>query len=72
MLSREWLPVKDPNVVVLTIPADDEELAHSLYALLRRVDELGCDVALAVLPTEEGLGAAIADRLRRAAGPRVL
>jgi L-threonylcarbamoyladenylate synthase len=41
-----------------------------LYSLLRRADELGCDVVLTTVPSEHGLGAAIADRLRRAAGPR--
>jgi L-threonylcarbamoyladenylate synthase len=70
VLSREWLAINEPSVVVLTAPDDDQELARSLYALLRRVDELGCDVVVTTLPVEQGLGAAIADRLRRAAGPR--
>jgi L-threonylcarbamoyladenylate synthase len=52
------------------IPAEQAAWAQSLYASLRRVDELGCDVALTTLPEEAGLGTAIADRLRRAAGPR--
>lgn len=58
------------DVQILPLPESAKELAHSLYAVLRRVDELGCDVALVTLPAEEGLGAAIVDRLRRAAGPR--
>ncbi|MBW8884524.1 MAG: translation factor Sua5, partial [Planctomycetia bacterium] len=41
-----------------------------LYSLLRRADELGCDVIISSLPIEDGIGAAVADRLRRAAGPR--
>ena len=32
-------------------------------------DRRGCDVIVAPLPPQEGLGLAIADRLRRAAGP---
>jgi len=54
----------------LLIPAGEAEWAASLYALLREVDDRDCQVALATLPPETGLGAAIADRLRRAAGPR--
>jgi L-threonylcarbamoyladenylate synthase len=58
------------SAVVISLPRDDVELARTLYATLRRVDELGCDVALTTLPIEEGVGTAIADRLRKAAGPR--
>lgn len=58
------------NVVWVLTPVTVEELARQLYSLLRRVDELGCEIALISLPKEHGLGAAIADRLRRAAGPR--
>jgi L-threonylcarbamoyladenylate synthase len=58
------------NLVMLPMPESDQNLAQELYALLRQADELGCDVILATLPAEEGIGAAIADRLRRAAGPR--
>jgi L-threonylcarbamoyladenylate synthase len=41
-----------------------------LYAFLRELDERGCDLIVASLPQEVGLGLAIANRLRRAAGPR--
>jgi L-threonylcarbamoyladenylate synthase len=60
----------DPRVQVLSFPQSPADLAHALYDLLRQVDALGCDVALATLPSNKGLGAAIVDRLRRAAGPR--
>jgi L-threonylcarbamoyladenylate synthase len=59
-----------PSVIHLPLPADDAEIAHTLYASLRQADELGCDVVLASLPEARGIGAAIADRLRKAAGPR--
>jgi L-threonylcarbamoyladenylate synthase len=55
---------------VLRAPADEQAFAHELYSMLRRIDELSCDIGLVTLPEEKGLGAAIADRLRRAAGPR--
>lgn len=56
--------------VVVPVPASVVEYAHRLYALLREFDQQGCDVVIAALPPEEGLGMAIANRLRRAAGPR--
>jgi L-threonylcarbamoyladenylate synthase len=51
-------------------PADESSLASALYASLRAIDALDVDVALASLPAEQGLGQAIADRLRKAAAPR--
>jgi L-threonylcarbamoyladenylate synthase len=47
--------------------AAPEELARSLYAGLRALDALGCTVILCPLPPEDGVGAAIRDRLRKAA-----
>jgi L-threonylcarbamoyladenylate synthase len=44
-----------------------EEMAESLYAGLRTLDAAGCDVILCPLPPAEGVGAAIRDRLRKAA-----
>ncbi len=46
-----------------------QELAHALYAGLRWLDAQGCAVILCPLPPEDGLGAAIRDRLRKAARP---
>ena len=44
-----------------------EELAQRLYAGLRALDAAGCTVILCPLPSAEGLGAAIRDRLEKAA-----
>jgi len=44
-----------------------EELAQNLYAGLRALDARGCAVILCPLPPVEGLGAALQDRLRKAA-----
>ena len=41
-----------------------------LYASLRRADEGGADVIVVPQPEESGMGLAVADRLRKAAGPR--
>jgi L-threonylcarbamoyladenylate synthase len=46
-----------------------EELARNLYAGLRALDARGCTVILCPLPPGEGIGAAIRDRLRKAAHP---
>ena len=54
----------------IPVPRSLVEYARSLYDLLRELDRRGNDVIVASLPPAEGLGAAIADRLRRAAGPR--
>ncbi len=46
-----------------------ESLAQSLYAGLRALDAAGCTVILCPLPPAEGLGAALHDRLHKAARP---
>ena len=58
------------RVVVLAAPASLADYASSVYAALRRADAVGLDVVLAVPPARSGLGAAIADRLGRAAAGR--
>jgi len=58
-------------VGVLDAPSEVAEYARFLYARLRELDERGVDVILAVPPADNGdLGAAVADRLRRAAAAR--
>ena len=47
-----------------TAPA---ELARGLYAGLRALDALGCSLILCPMPAGEGIGAALRDRLRKAA-----
>jgi L-threonylcarbamoyladenylate synthase len=56
------------DVIVLDAPGDADEYARVLYARLREVDRRGVDVLLAVPPADAGVGVAVADRLRRAAG----
>ncbi|TFE28953.1 L-threonylcarbamoyladenylate synthase [Cohnella luojiensis] len=47
---------------------EPEKAAHSLYALLRECDELGVNYIVAEGYPEEGIGAALMNRLRKAAG----
>lgn len=56
------------GVLVLDAPADVSEYARVLYARLREADRQRVDVVLAVPPADTGLGTAVVDRLRRAAG----
>jgi L-threonylcarbamoyladenylate synthase len=56
------------EVTVLRPPLDVEEYARVLYERLRDADAEGIDVLLVVAPPADGLGAAIADRVLRAAG----
>ncbi len=65
---RSELEASGCVVVDLEPSADPDADARDLYARLRAADDAGADVVLAVLPSETGLGTAIADRLRRAAG----
>ncbi|MGX1676341.1 L-threonylcarbamoyladenylate synthase [Streptomyces sp. NPDC055400] len=55
---------------VVEVPASPAAYARELYGFLRELDQKGCDLIVASLPQEDGLGLAIANRLRRAAGPR--
>jgi L-threonylcarbamoyladenylate synthase len=45
----------------------DRELAQRLFAGLRALDAMGVDVILCPLPASDGLGAALRDRLQKAA-----
>lgn len=58
------------GAIHLQAPAEVAGLARVLYAELRRVDAQGFDVVLVAIPEREGLGAAVLDRLARAAAPR--
>lgn len=59
-----------PEVVVLDPVGDAEGYARHLYERLRAADAAGVDVVVAVPPASDGIGAAVLDRLRRAANAR--
>jgi L-threonylcarbamoyladenylate synthase len=58
------------EVLARPLPDDVAGMARELYAALRDLDAAGVDVVIAALPPAAGLGEAVGDRLRRAAGPR--
>lgn len=65
-----YAPAYDGPLLNLSPRGDLTEAAANLFAALRQLDRSGAS-ALAVMPIpEHGLGAAINDRLRRAAAPR--
>lgn len=56
------------SVTWLPLNGGAREQAHALYRRLREADRLGLQVLVAVMPADVGLGHALRDRLRRAAG----
>lgn len=56
------------NVTWLRLAKGVEKQAYELYHSLRQADHLGLQVLVAVMPEDEGIGHAVRDRLRRAAG----
>jgi L-threonylcarbamoyladenylate synthase len=62
-------PVLPPiPVVALEPPRSVVEYAQVLYQRLRDADEAGVRTLIVIPPPEVGLGVAVNDRLRRAAG----
>jgi L-threonylcarbamoyladenylate synthase len=55
------------GIVRLAAPETSDEYARVLYSALREADALGLRAVLAVGPDEAGVGAAVIDRLTRAA-----
>lgn len=63
-------PVPLVGVTLEKISNDAATLARSIYATLRSADARGFETVVVELPAALGLGAAVADRLRRAAAAR--
>ncbi|BAS28928.1 L-threonylcarbamoyladenylate synthase [Limnochorda pilosa] len=66
-------PNLPPGSVLRVLGARDapEEAARRLYPALREMDRLGLDEVILAAPARRGLGLAVLDRMRRAAGYRV-
>jgi len=58
------------GALLLDVGKDAREAAQQFYAALRRADAANADVILASPPALQGLGEALADRLRKASGTR--
>lgn len=70
LLPPSFADVSVKAHAVVALPDSMAAYARGLYGFLRELDQRGCDLIVASLAVEEGLGLAIANRLRRAAGPR--
>lgn len=68
LLASRLPKVLPESITWLRLTEGVEEQAHELYRSLREADHLGLQVLVAVMPEELGIGHAIRDRLRRAAG----
>ena len=64
--------LRNERLIVVGGREELEEQAHTLFAALRQADELGGDVIYAHLPTTDGMGLALYNRLIRAAAHTVL
>lgn len=68
-LLASHLPKSLPqNLTWIRLTQSLEEQAHELYHALRQADHLGLEILVAVMPEDVGIGHAVRDRLRRAAG----
>ncbi len=68
LLALEAIPTPE-GWVRLAAPVGQEDYARVLYASLREADALGLAIVVAVPPPDDGVGAAVRDRLRRASSP---
>jgi L-threonylcarbamoyladenylate synthase len=69
-VARRAAEARGECVVLLPHPTDVYEYSRDLYALLRGCDEAGADLIVGSLPSSVGLGAAVRDRLLKAAAER--
>ena len=69
LLRQLALAEMPPGVMIKRMDGCVSDYARGLFAALRDLDALGVDVILVEGVSEEGLGAAVMDRLRRAASP---
>lgn len=72
LVADEDRSLFDPRVVVRSLGADLHEIGRNLFAGLREVDARGVDVILVRDFGREGLGAALWDRLVRAAQGNII
>ena len=69
LLPSGWKPDRATHSFAWAEWDNPEALAHSLFAGLRALDDLGATVIVAPIPSGRGICAAIRDRLQKAAKP---
>jgi len=63
---------KEGKVIILGSILDLEEVAHNLFESLRSFDDIGVDIIIAEAFEEKGVGIAIMNRLKKAAGYNII
>jgi len=66
-IGHARLSIEDPGFNAIVLRDSAEDYARSIYSALRELDERGADVIVVEGISDEGEGAAVMDRLRRAA-----
>ena len=66
-LAAQPVGLSHENLVWCPASADPAQFAHDLYARLRELDAMGCDLLLVAAPPVDEAWRAVTDRLRRAA-----
>ncbi|MEX2681407.1 MAG: L-threonylcarbamoyladenylate synthase [Candidatus Sigynarchaeota archaeon] len=61
------MDIRVDGVICRRIGANDEQVARNLFSTFREMDDLRVDIIFADCTTEDGLGRAVANRLRKAA-----
>lgn len=61
-----------PNVVLFGASDDYATQASLLFDALRKIDSFGVSTIYAQVPSEEGLGSAVANRIKKAAGDNIV
>ncbi|HME91069.1 MAG TPA: L-threonylcarbamoyladenylate synthase, partial [Myxococcaceae bacterium] len=69
LISPQSIPLPE-SVRQFLLSSDEAAFARALYATLREVDRQGFDAVVVVPPKDVGLGAAVRDRLIKAAAKR--
>lgn len=62
----------EENGIFMDYGKDPSVQAHRLFSLLRYADDVGADIVLVEMPSEEGIGLAVYNRLLRAAGFKIV
>jgi L-threonylcarbamoyladenylate synthase len=66
-LAAQSIALSNENLAWCPASADPAQFAHDLYARLRELDAMGCDLILVEAPPADEAWRAVTDRLRRAA-----
>jgi L-threonylcarbamoyladenylate synthase len=67
VLAAQQLAFSHEHLFCHAASSDPARFAHELYARLREIDALGCDIILVAAPPGDEAWRAVADRLGRAA-----